>query len=269
MSISRVQGAGNRAAASASNTVTLTSGVTQGNLLVASVAAGNTAATWTTPTGWTLAKGNAGVAQGVSVYYVIVTAAMAGTTSFTFNLNSAYNNDLVLSEWNSTTGWQSNPVDQVAIGSPSSSTTVSSGTTPTTTQAVELWIAGLAYGGAGQTESSLTSGWSFGAEAAGGPTLREVYQIASAIGAASASFTIGTAQNQDGTVVTFMPSPAVSGAIFYASNVAQTAGGLTQSDQMATTSGGTETSVSVTMPSSGTNTYVELASQGGTQTGTG
>jgi hypothetical protein len=53
-------------------------------------------------------------------------------------------------------------------------------------------------------------------------------------------------------------------AVFYASNVTSTIGGLTQSDQMSQIAGGTETSVAVTMPSSGTNTYVELISQGGT-----
>jgi hypothetical protein len=57
-------------------------------------------------------------------------------------------------------------------------------------------------------------------------------------------------------------------ATFYASNVAQAVGGLTQSDQMSTVIGGTETSVTVTMPSSGTNSYVELTSQGGTPTAT-
>lgn len=55
---------------------------------------------------------------------------------------------------------------------------------------------------------------------------------------------------------------------FYASNIAQTLGGLTLSSQMSQTSGGTETSTSVTMPGSGTNLYVELAAQGGAQTGT-
>ncbi len=60
------------------------------------------------------------------------------------------------------------------------------------------------------------------------------------------------------TTALYLPS------IFYASNVASSIGGLTQSDQMSQIIGGTETSVSVTMPSSGTNSYVELVSQGGT-----
>jgi hypothetical protein len=57
-------------------------------------------------------------------------------------------------------------------------------------------------------------------------------------------------------------------AVFYASNIAQTQGGLTLSDQMSTLAGGVETSVSVTAPSSGTNTYVELLAQGGSSSGT-
>jgi hypothetical protein len=60
----------------------------------------------------------------------------------------------------------------------------------------------------------------------------------------------------------------INASTFYASNVAQTLGGLTQSDQMSEVTGGTETSVSVTMPSSGSNLYVELLSQGGTSGGT-
>lgn len=60
----------------------------------------------------------------------------------------------------------------------------------------------------------------------------------------------------------------VAASLFYASNVAQTLGGLTQADQMATTTGGAETSVSVTAPASGTNLYVELLAQGGSSSGT-
>lgn len=52
-------------------------------------------------------------------------------------------------------------------------------------------------------------------------------------------------------------------AVFYATSVVSSLGGLTLSDQMAQMSGGAETSVSVTMPASGTGTYVELLSQGG------
>jgi len=59
-----------------------------------------------------------------------------------------------------------------------------------------------------------------------------------------------------------------SPAVFYASNVAQALGGLTQSDQMSEVLGGVETSVTVTMPASSLNTYVELLAQGGTATGT-
>jgi len=59
-----------------------------------------------------------------------------------------------------------------------------------------------------------------------------------------------------------------SSAVFYASNVAQTIGGLTQSDQMSQVSGGVETSFTVTMPASGTNSYVELLAQGGASSST-
>lgn len=57
-------------------------------------------------------------------------------------------------------------------------------------------------------------------------------------------------------------------ANIFASNVASTIGGLTQSDQMSQVTGGVETSVSVTMPATSLNTYVELLAQGGTSSGT-
>jgi hypothetical protein len=57
-------------------------------------------------------------------------------------------------------------------------------------------------------------------------------------------------------------------AVFYASNVVQSIGGLTLSDQMSQVSGGTETSFTVTAPASGTNSYVELLAQGGSSSGT-
>jgi hypothetical protein len=72
------------------------------------------------------------------------------------------------------------------------------------------------------------------------------------------------------TLTRTIPTSAslVQPAVFYASNVTSTIGGLTLSDQMSQVSGGTETSVAVTMPASGTNSYVELLAQGGTATGT-
>ena len=56
--------------------------------------------------------------------------------------------------------------------------------------------------------------------------------------------------------------------IFYASNVASTIGGLTQSDQLSSAVGGAETSFTVTMPATSTNTYVELLAQGGSSSAT-
>jgi hypothetical protein len=79
---------------------------------------------------------------------------------------------------------------------------------------------------------------------------------------ASASLTVNRGRTIPASV------SLVSSAIFYASNVVQTIGGLTLSDQMSMVSGGTETSFTVTMPSSGTNSYVELLSQGGSSSAT-
>lgn len=210
MSISRVQSQVNHVTTSTSNSVTMSAGVTQGNLLIAGIATAAVGQTWTPPSGWT-SVGN--VSQGTAIetamYYIVVTAGLAGTTSFSFSYTVSSNSSLFVAEWSSTSGWQASPLDQSTTASSAATTTISSGTTPTTTQASELWTASMGYVNSPQTESGLTSGWSDGQEnASGGPALREVYQIASSTGAASASFTIGTAQRYASVVATFKPSSA-------------------------------------------------------------
>ena len=219
MAITRRQG--NTAASSGSVTtqaVTLPSGVLQGNLLVCAVAIGNNATTITAPdASWTQsvlnqpAGSNATIEAGI--WYLVVDAAHAGQTSWTWTGSVAHSMFLCISEWSATNGWPSNPLDVSASGdtiaTPVAATSIASGTTATTTQAEELWIASLAYKSTAQTESSITSGWTrdMEASATGLNTMTMLYQIASSPGAASCSYTIGTAQYWAGCVATFKDAP--------------------------------------------------------------
>lgn len=210
MTITRTQANNNRAASTTSVSVTLSSGVTQGNLLVAEFAISATGLTMSAPANWSQATSTS-TNQEMALYWIVVSSGLAGTTVFTFSVTSGTPNlSLNVSEWNSTTGWPASPLDKVANNTNASSTTVSSGTTATTTQASELWVAGLSYSGGSQTESGLTAGWTNGLETSLGPALREVYEIVSATGAASVQFTITTAKSNAGCLATFMPSSAAA-----------------------------------------------------------
>jgi hypothetical protein len=117
---------------------------------------------------------------------------------------------ICIEEWSATNGWQASPADQTATGntsgSPTTSTTILSGTTATTTQAEELWIASLAYKNSAQSETGITSGWTKDLEAtlASNNTMTMLYRVVSATGAASCQYTISSAQHWAGCVATFM-----------------------------------------------------------------
>src|SRR5216683_6678021 len=123
MSITRVQG--NSVSSTGivtSQAVTLGSGVTQGNLLIAAVATGNNATTLTGPSGWTQVPGalnqpagsNATIETGF--WFLVVDAGHAGGTSWTWTLSASHTAYICIEEWNATGGWPANPVDVVALG---------------------------------------------------------------------------------------------------------------------------------------------------------
>jgi len=222
MSITRVQANQNTAASLVTTvTVTLASGVTLGNLIVVCMSWGIATESVTPPDGsWAngaLLNGATGI-QSSSIYYLVVDAAHAGQTSWTWTVSTAAKIAITVVEWNSSNGWSA-PLDQSATNSNSSAkaTVIDSGTTPTTTQAEELWVASLAYGQSSQTESALTSGWSFGEEStiSLAHTTREAYNVATATGAANCNFTIGTSEVWGGCIATFKDKGAVVVAHYY------------------------------------------------------
>src|SRR5258707_15423795 len=121
MSITRVQGNSvNSTGTTTSQAVTLGAGVTQGNLLVAAVATGNNATTLTGPTGWTQGTINqpAGSTATIetSIWNLVVAAANAGHTSWTWTLSASHTVYICIEERNATLGCPSNPVDVSANG---------------------------------------------------------------------------------------------------------------------------------------------------------
>lgn len=202
-----------------SQAVTLGSGVTNGNLLVASVTSGSNATSVTPPTGWTQASFNqpGGAANcETGVWWAIVGSGgvTAGTTSFTFTFGAAHNVYIGIMEWKSATGWQASPVDGTATGNASGATATSltTGTTSTTAQGSELWFASLTYSSAPQTESGLTSGFTRDNEVhdtSNNHTAAMFYDAVSATGAAVCALTITTTSNWAGAIATFKTAAAV------------------------------------------------------------
>ncbi|HTJ49432.1 MAG TPA: hypothetical protein VL443_08280 [Cyclobacteriaceae bacterium] len=203
-----------------SQTITLPSGISQNNLVVASIAVGSNNTTVTGPTGWTQVRVNqpAGASATIqtSIWYLVVGAGQAGQTSWTWTLNASHSAYACIEEWNATHGWPTNPVDQSAIGdtaaTPITSTTITSGTTATTVQANELWIASLAYKNSAQTENAVTTGWTSDLEStlAANNTMTMLSRVTTSIGTASCQYTISSAQFWAGCVVTFMPIVAIT-----------------------------------------------------------
>src|SRR5216684_990447 len=221
MSITRVQGNQvNSTGIVTSQAGTLGSGVAQGNLLIASVATGNNATTITGPSGWTQVTINqpAGTNATIetSIWYLIVDSGHAGGTSWTWTLSASHTVYICIEEWNATGGWPANPVDVSAngdtVGTPVTTTTIDSGTTATTAQAEELWVASLAYKSSAQSESSITAGWTKDLEAtlAANNTMTLLYNVTSATGTAQCSYVIGTAEYWAGCVVTFKDNAGVA-----------------------------------------------------------
>ena len=225
MTITPVQGNQvNSSVSVTSQAITLGAGVTQGNLLVASVTVGSNTTSITGPSGgWTQAIINnpagSNALVDTSIWWTVVSAGQAGQTSWTWTFGASHTVYMCIKEWSSTNGWPASPMDQTAqgdtAGTPVQATTIVSGTTSTTTQASELWIASLAYKGTAQTESSITSGWTKDLEStiSGNTTMTMLYQVALSTGTAACQYTIGTAQYWAGCIATFKdnpPNPALS-----------------------------------------------------------
>jgi cellulose 1,4-beta-cellobiosidase len=146
------------------------------------------------------------------MYYTVAGSGQAGQTSWNFGLSSSQAWAYTVREWNSSTGWNSSPVETsasaVSGNGNGQSTTLSTGTTSTTTQFPELWVGALGWDSQGQSESGLTWGWTQGALGSAGGTIsnREAYGVANGIGGAYVNETLSAAEYSTGVVATFEPA---------------------------------------------------------------
>jgi hypothetical protein len=242
----------NTSSAGTSFTITLPSGITLGNLIVITITVGSNTTTLTPPDGsWQMVPchnqpAGTNALVDASIWYLVVDSAHAGQTSWTWQLSASHTSYVCIEERNATNGWQVNPVDVSAmgdtVGSPVQATTITSGTTATTSQAEELWIASLAYKGSAQTETGITAGWTKDGEAtlAGNTTMTMLYKVASATGTAACQYTIGTAQYWAGCVATFKSAAASANPVLATSpsslSYSATAGGGNPPSQNSTLS---------------------------------
>jgi hypothetical protein len=202
--------------AAASFAATLGSGVTAGNLLVATVTIG-TNLTLTAPSGWAVAGPVETVSGSLQtqIYYLIDNAG--GDTSWTWSWTGSHSFGWTIDEWNSSTGWHVSPVDSSAgAASSGGSTAVNCGSPAATTQASELWYGVLSWANNGQTLSGITPGtWTTGDTAifsSNNNTNTSFYQTVSTTGTPSLAATISASEINAGVVATFMPTGAASAA---------------------------------------------------------
>jgi hypothetical protein len=194
--------------AGSSFAATLGSGVTAGNLLVATVTLG-TNLTVTPPAGWTQAGPTETVSGSLQqqVWYLVV--ASGGATSWTWSWTGSHSFGWTVDEWNSPTGWPASPVDSSAGAVHSTaSTAVNCGTPAATAHALELWYGVLSWADSGQTLSGITGGWTTGDTAVftGNNTSTGFYQVAAATGTPSLAATISASRVNAGVVATFTPA---------------------------------------------------------------
>ena len=243
MTISSVQANSGSATANSTFTISTTSNLTQGNLLIACMSEGNSLA-FSAPAGWTLCTTQAtqsGSLQ-VAMAWIIVTAGMAGATlSASFSIASgSHSVAWTVREWNSSTGWQTTPADKQNEASAATST-VATGSTSTTTAAVELVVAALGWvAGSSATFSALTAGYSDSLGQVNNSTnnaILEAYLTTSSTGAQACQATLSGAEANGGVIATFKPV-----AITYvggSTSIAAALSGLTQTNTYSSTTGNT------------------------------
>lgn len=205
--LTRVQhNSANPGSTATSLTATLGSGVTSGNLLVATIVVGTNVGTVTPPAGWVQAGPTETVTSfnQTQIFYLIV--GTGGATSFVFSWTGSHSFGWTIEEWNSSTGWPASPVD-VTSGTTNTGTTVGCGSPATTAQASELWVGVLSWANSGLTLSGITSGWTQGDTStfSGNNTQTAFYQTRSGTGTPTLNATIsggGTSGNA-GVVATF------------------------------------------------------------------
>jgi len=182
---------------------------TTGNNLIATVIGRNTTNAVTGPAGWTRVCGVTFNNFDTSIW-VLENYSGSGAQTYTWAQTASDTMSIVVMEWNGLVTASS--TDQTATNTSPANTAsnpVDSGTTATTTQANEVWIAAMGSAATGNRAiSGVTSGWTqdLTENTSGGAHethITDLYQIVSATGVANAQFTLSTAQEWNGCVATF------------------------------------------------------------------
>jgi hypothetical protein len=198
-------------------TATLGTGVTAGNLLVATIVVG-TNVTITPPSGWAQAGPTETVTSELQTQIYYLTVSSGGATSWAWSWGAtAHSFGWTIDEWNSSTGWNASPVDSSAGAAETSQVTaVNCGSPAATTQASELWYGVLSWANSGQTLSGITASWTTGDSAVftSNNTQTGFYQTVSATGTPSLAATISASEYNAGVVATFMPAAGTSTPVF-------------------------------------------------------
>jgi len=196
-----------------SNTISTTLGfsASNNNLLVAVFAMlsggaiqsiAQTNVTWAKATSQVLAT-----SAGVELWYGVVSGGTAGTTlSVTSNL-TLWNFGLIIAEYS---GLSSNPLDKIASNSAAATTTVDSGTTATTSQNNELWVAGFYANVGTATIGSPSNGFTQVSQISADDTITNPMafeeNIVSSTGTANTSASVTASGAVGGVIATFTSS---------------------------------------------------------------
>jgi autotransporter-associated beta strand protein len=193
--------------AAGSNTVTLSTSPLEGNTLIAVISTRGLSAnqvTGITQAGvtWTRAAQSVNI-NGTTAEIWYGPAGPSAGKLVTINQVTNYSAAVVM-EYSGIL--LANPVDQIASNS-GRSTTASTGTTPTTTQAKELWIGGLSIADGRYTLSAIANGFTTVASpksgsGSGDSIIYALEKIVTATGTASTSGTL-TRDQWSGVIVTF------------------------------------------------------------------
>lgn len=217
MSITRVQYVSNASTGSGTTSLSTTiAAATAGNLLLALIATGATssAGTTTTPSGFTLALGpitNTSASPAPVNLYLYYKIATGGETSVVATDTVTSGVTCQVWEFSASGGWPASPVDVSASSANQAATTTPvTGTTATTAQGEELWIAGLSTNSGTQITYSLptnsftqeTTAWA-GASPFFSPNTAALYKIVAATGTASSGVTSSISKGFGGFVVAF------------------------------------------------------------------
>lgn len=197
----------------AANTVSATLGTapTPGNLLVAVVMFGNTAVT-VHPWGAAahVAAVNTTVAR-VSIYSKVAAASEPAAVAVTFSA-SLTTHRLAVYEFSPTSGlaWAGFDGSATAIDAGVTTATLTSGTTPATTTADSVAVAGWSMNGAPGAQVSITNGFTSTLQ----PTAWSAYKILTATGTQESTLTWTTARRVAAAIATFKQGAPNSSAGF-------------------------------------------------------